>query len=102
MYNIDGKINFIIGTDAFEKIESWYEAEKLQNLVDFIVFVRENEPVNFDYLKAKGYSFKFAKMNFTDISSTELRRRISHNEPINDMVTKEVEDYIRKNGLYRN
>ena len=28
-YNVEGKIHFVIGTDAFEKIESWYMADKL-------------------------------------------------------------------------
>ena len=29
-YEIEGKINFIIGTDAFKDIENWYEADKLK------------------------------------------------------------------------
>lgn len=101
-YCTEGKINFIIGTDAFEKIESWYEAEKFKDLVDFIVFVRENKTVNFDNLKAKGYSFEIARMPFIDISSTELRERIKEGKSISNLVTEEVEEYIYKNGLYRN
>lgn len=100
-YNIDGKINFIIGTDAFEKIKSWYESEKFKKIVDFIVFIRENESVNLNYLKTKGYNFEFTQMPFIDISSTELRNRIKQGLPINDLVTKEVEEYIYKNGLYK-
>lgn len=101
-YKIDGKINFIIGTDAFKKIESWYETDKFKKLVDFIVFIRENEEVDLTHLKNKGYNYKIAKMPFLDISSTELRNRISNGLPIKDLVTEEVEDYINKNGLYRN
>ena len=95
------KISFIIGTDAFEKIETWYETDKLKKLIDFIVFIRENETVNLDYLREKGYNFKFANMDFIDISSTELRERIKNQKPINDLVTREVEEYIYKNGLYK-
>ncbi|MBR1680344.1 nicotinate (nicotinamide) nucleotide adenylyltransferase, partial [bacterium] len=78
MYDIDGKINFIIGTDAFKKIETWYQAEDLKNLVEFIVFTRENDfdIHSLDYLKTKGYKFKSTKMPFIDISSTELRNKI--------------------------
>lgn len=101
-YKIVGKINFIIGTDAFEKIESWYETDKFKKLVDFIVFVRENKEVNLTHLKEKGYNYKIAKMPFIDISSTELRNRISQGLSIKNLVSKEVEDYINKNGLYRN
>ena len=101
-YNVDGKIRFIIGTDAFKQIENWYETEKFKNLVDFIVFVRENETVNLDWLKAKDYSFEIAGMPFTDISSTHIRERIAQGISINDLVTNNVEEYIYKNGLYQN
>lgn len=101
-YNIDGKINFIIGTDAFKQIETWYETGKFKKLVDFIVFIRENENVNLDYLKDKGYNFEIAQMPFTDISSTDLRERTATGKPIDNLVTKEVEDYIHKHGLYKN
>lgn len=101
LYNVDGKINMLIGTDAFEKIESWYETDKLKELVDFIVFVRENEKVNFDKLKEKGYNFKFTQMPFCDISSTEIRQKIKTNQSIQNLVKKEVKEYIEKNGLYK-
>ena len=101
LYNVEGKINFIIGTDAFKQIEDWYKTEKLKELVDFIVFVRENDNVNLDYSKTKGYNFCFAKMNFIDISSTDLRNRVKNQKSIKNLVTREVEEYIDKNGLYR-
>ncbi len=101
-YNVDGKIRFIIGTDAFKQIENWYETDKFKKLVDFIVFVRENETVNLDWLKAKDYSFEIAGMPFTDISSTHIRERIAQGISINDLVTNNVEEYIYKNGLYQN
>ena len=61
LYQIDGKINFIIGTDAFRHIESWYEADKLKKLVKFLVFVREDkfDISEYDVLKKKGYDFEF-------------------------------------------
>ena len=101
-YNVEGKINFIIGTDAFENIESWYEAEKLKELLDFIVFVRDDDVVNFDYLSERGYRYKFAHMDFVDISSTMIRNLIENNEEISNLVPAKVEEYIRENGLYRN
>ena len=102
-YDVEGKINFIIGTDAFEKIETWYETDKFKEIVDFIVFVRENnfEPERFNRLKEKGYNFRFAQMPFEDISSTELRHLIKSGAPLDNMLTKEVEDYIKENDLYK-
>ena len=103
-YDIEGKINFIIGTDAFKKIDTWYEADKLKKLVNFIVFVRENELDNKKYheLKEKGYNFTFAKMDFQDISSSNIRKNIREGHDISEFVTDKVKVYIEKNGLYKN
>ena len=100
-FDIDGKINFIIGTDAFEQIETWYETDKLKELIDFIVFVRKNEVVDFSKLKEKGYNFSFTKMDFLNISSTEIRQKIKSNEDISTLIPIKVKEYIDKNGLYR-
>lgn len=97
------KFNFIIGTDAFEKIESWYEVDKLKKLVRFIVSRREDDCdlARFDYLREKGFDFDFTNLAFYDISSTELRDKIACGECITDLVPPKVEDYIIENGLYR-
>ena len=103
-YDFEDKINFIIGTDAFEKIESWYEADKLKNLVKFIVFIREENfnQAKYNYLKDKGYDFEFQPLTFEDISSTELRQKIKNSESISEFVPKQVEEYIKENELYKN
>lgn len=101
---IDGKIKFLIGTDAFEKIESWYETEKLKELVDFVVFIRENnfDKQRFEYLQEKGYRFEFMPLKFLDISSTEIRKKVKLNESIKGLVPPKVEEYIIENELYKN
>lgn len=100
LYRVDGKISLIIGTDAFREIESWYETDKLKNIVDFIVFMRENNQVSLDFLKKKGYNFTIADLDFVDLSSTKLREKISKGEDISEFVEQEVEEYIKENGLY--
>ena len=103
-YRIDGKINFIIGTDAFETLDKWYESEKLRKLVDFIVFVRKNDfdIKKYDKMKEKGYCFRFAQMQFNDISSTEIRKKIHDNLPLKGLLPEKAERYIKENGLYKN
>lgn len=102
-YKVSSKIKFIIGTDAFERIESWYETDKLKELVKFIVFIREDnfKSSKYDYLKDKGYDFEFQSLSFEDISSTELREKIKGGEDISQYVPNAVKEYILENGLYK-
>lgn len=102
-YKIDGKINFIIGTDAFESLDRWYKSEELRKIIRFIVFVRKNDfdSSKYDIMKTNGYDFKFANMQFNDISSTEIRERIKNNEELTGLLPAEVERYIKENGLYK-
>lgn len=87
-YNITDKLNFLIGTDAFEKIDTWYRANELKELVHFIVFNR-----GIRLSPKDGWEYELAEMDFIDISSTEIRH--THNNTI-----KEVKEYIENNGLY--
>ncbi len=102
-YDIDGKINFIIGTDAFKNIKSWYKSDLLKDLVHFIVFKRTNHfnETDFDYLRDEGYDFEFSPMNYIDVSSTKLRESVHNKTSIKDMEIKPIMEYIKKNGLYR-
>ena len=90
-YKIQSRLNFIIGTDAFEKIENWYKADELKTLVHFIVF-----PRGVELTPKPGFDFELAPMKFIDISSTQLR-----NNHAGDTIDK-VKEYINENGLYNN
>lgn len=104
MYDIKGKISFVIGTDAFKNIEKWYKVDELKKLVEFIVFIREDNfnSGDFDYLRNKDFNFKFENLTFEDISSTNLREKIKKGIDTSNYLTKEVEEYIKLNGLYKN
>ncbi len=92
-YNIEGKLNFLIGTDAFENLKSWYKVDELKQLVHFIVFPRCTTLGDFSYYKENGYDFEFAPMEYINISSTLIRNHQGKN-------IEKVEDYIKKHGLY--
>ena len=99
------KIYFVIGTDAFRKIESWYKTDELKKLVKFIVFERENNfsVSDLDYLKDKGYDFEIQNLPFKDISSTEIREKLKNkNADIKFDIPQRVMEYIEENGLYIN
>ena len=103
IYKPKNKIKFIIGTDAFKQIESWYETDKLKEYLHFLVFTREKDfNINeLSGLKNKNYDFELMPLEFEDISSTEIRRLAADNKDLSKYVPKEVEEYIKKNELYK-
>lgn len=96
VYNVKGKINIIIGTDAFSKIDAWHKADELKTQVHFIVFQRTGgiKDISWNDYRQRGWDFEFAKMECVDISSTEIR------ENTKKSTDKNVMEYIDKNGLY--
>lgn len=91
-YKIEGRINLLIGADAFKNVKMWYKADELRELVHFIVFPRSGDEIKKeDFL---GYSFELLDADTINISSTNLREK-----HIGE-TTKEVEDYIKTNELY--
>ena len=102
-YKIEDRIGFIIGYDAFREITEWFEADKLKNLVHFIVFKRDEE-LNQDrlaLLRQKGYKFSISTMNPINISSTMVREKLTERQPVGTMIPHAVLEYINKNGLYK-
>lgn len=89
-YNIKDRLNFIIGTDAFAKIDTWYKANELKELVHFIVFPRKGDSIE----NLTDWDYEITDMEMVDISSTSIR-----NGKTNDIIN--VEGYIKNNGLYK-
>lgn len=91
-YNINGKLNMIIGTDAFAKIRTWYKVDELKELVHFIVFPRATAVINKN--EFPDFDFEIVNAPLNNISSTSLR--------LNDKkeFIEEVKDYIKEHELY--
>lgn len=103
-YKIEGKIGFIIGADAFSEIADWYEADKLKELVHFLVFPRLtdiNLSERLTYLQKRGYNFNVVKMPPVNISSTSLRQKLINSQPVSTSVPQVVLEYINQHGLYK-
>lgn len=100
--SIEGKISFIIGTDAFRQIEDWYKTDELKEMVNFIVFPREEnfKAETLEKFRPLGYNFICVNMPFINVSSTVLRSRIRKGKPIGNLIPTNVQEYIRENGLY--
>ena len=90
-YKIKNRLNFIIGADAFNNLEKWYNYAELFKIVHFIVFPRMGEQVK----DIKDCDYEIVDMEFVDISSTDIRMGKTCE------IDKKIGEYIIKNGLYK-
>ena len=92
-----------MGTDAYVGLPSWYAADSLKSLVEFVVFEREIpfSDIQVKAVQSLGFNMLQAQLPFVNISSSAIRNKIKNNEDISKYVKKEVEDYINEHGLYK-
>ena len=95
------EIFFFIGEDNVSEIQSWYDYKELFHYAKFVVLSR-----NVESRKSFKYLNYFDKLHFLnmpeiDISSSMIRNNLAKNLSIDGFVPKVVENYIRKNKLYR-
>jgi nicotinate-nucleotide adenylyltransferase len=93
----EAEFYLIIGADQYQALPSWYNYNRLLEMVNFIVLKRpgwELKPI---------FSEKviFLDERLIDISSTEIRERVKQGKSIRFFVPERVSDYILKKGLYR-
>ncbi len=103
------RICLLMGTDMFLTLGKWYRSEDIFTLADIVLFRREDD-AEFDSQiteKDKEYREKFSAKTYfiegtpIEISSTELREKISRGEDVSEFIPSKTLLYISENGLYR-
>lgn len=101
------RLFFIVGADSVFQIETWKSFQSLLKKVTFLCFNRGEKPVQAlaDKIERleRTYGARIIVINMPviNISSTLIRERVSHGQSICYMVSPEVQEYIEKNGLYK-
>lgn len=90
----DAQIYFIIGTDQYDQLDRWYRIDELKQIVTFVVVNRGKE------VQEVSEGMIAIKIPRIDISSSLIRQRVQSGEPIQVLVPKQVESYIRRERLY--
>ena len=88
------KLFWIVGTDQWQALSSWKNAEKLSSLVDFIVIQRQSYPPTSNAVSVAGARGHFLKADFP-ITSSALRRG-----QIQDSALPKVQIYQKDHHLY--
>ena len=86
------KFTVIIGADNWTNFSKWYKADTLIRDYDFIVYPRQGYSVKKQELPPNVH---LLDMPLYNVSSTEIRRRLSNNENISDFVDANVEKEIK-------
>ena len=110
---------WLMGSDAFAKLDTWHRWQELFTLAHFAVLHRKSEPPALTVasgalqvflrdrnkphrtLDTPAGNYVFLPTNVPDISSTDIRARIAKHESIRELVQDAVCDYIEQHKLYR-
>ena len=104
-YGPDANLFFIMGTDTFARFEEWKDPDEILKLATVVVVDRPgattwSEEVG-EQLGSTGRVMRLEGLNL-DISSMDIRRRVSEGTSIRYLVPEPVERYIYARGLYIN
>lgn len=100
------KLYFITGADVIPQIITWKNPTKLLKMCEFIAAPRPGTDIN-DFKRDVGQLEKdysavvhIVDIPLIEISSTDIRSRVSKGESIKYLVPEAVEEYIYKYKLY--
>jgi nicotinate-nucleotide adenylyltransferase len=103
-------LDWIIGDDNLARLHEWKSIETIATLANFTVLTRSGGVTGFTQPNFKivaaaarqtSGSIVFAHNATVPVSSTEIRRRVSNGESIEELVPPPVSRYIHHYGLYR-
>ncbi|MDD3839066.1 MAG: nicotinate-nucleotide adenylyltransferase [Clostridia bacterium] len=107
IYGEGNELFFITGADALLEIFTWKNAEELLELCQFIAATRPGFDSKEIDQQLKNIWTRFGKHIYAvevpslAISSTDIRERVNMDRPIKYLVPEAVENYIKKNNLYK-
>ena len=95
MQTVNDELFFIIGSDAFEEIATWYRWQDVVRAVEFIVIARPGHEI----IRPPGARVHRLDTAALPVSSSEIRRALARGETPVELPTT-VLAYIRANHLY--
>ena len=101
-----GKIAMLIGGDMVTTFTSWFKYEELIKIAEFYAVRRKGvDNTEFDksieHLRNLGGTFNVIELDFPEVSSTEVRDAVLDGKVVENLIPKNILDYINQNGLYK-
>lgn len=106
LYGAGTELFFITGADTLQELHTWNRIEKLLEMCHFIGASRKGCLPDIAQIKASFGELGEKKIHRLEtleleISSTDIRHRIKNGQSIKYIVPEQVEQYIYKEGLYK-
>lgn len=97
---------FLMGGDSLFELETWYQPEKIMQMVTILAFARNGE--TFGQMRARaGYLTKqyhadihILSMPPMPVSSSMIRKKLRTGQSVHDLLPENVEKYIFEQHLY--
>ena len=115
--NPEHSLIWIMGSDAFAEIDSWYQWSDFTKMVNIIVMVRPNHEIpveseaykllqkshtiDKDSLSSGNEKILLLKIRPIEISSTDIRNKIYKGSDVSEFLLEEVNELINKGNLYQ-
>ena len=97
----DVELYYIVGTDRVNDLTSWYKADELKQLIQFIGISRGGETVDLSSMSSEWKSrLQLIKTPLIEMSSTMIRQRLTERLPISYYCPDKVVHYIKEHQLY--
>lgn len=95
------EFTLVIGADNWHEFSRWSHPEEILQHHPVVVFPREG----YDFKDAEVAGLDTRRVVFVDApllpySSTEVRLRLQKGDPVDDMIDKRVENYLRTHNIY--
>lgn len=84
---------FIMGSDNFKELTKWKNSEELLKNYKYIILDRGN-------FESKDVIVIKSSDELKEISSSKIREKIKNKENIENVIIKDIENYILENNLY--
>ena len=115
--NREHSLVWIMGSDAFAKIDKWHQWEDFIKMINIIVMVRPNHEIPLeseaykllqkshtadkDSLSSGSEKILLLQIRPIQISSTDIRDKINKGSSVSEFLLEEVNELINKRNLYQ-
>ncbi|MGA2529343.1 MAG: nicotinate-nucleotide adenylyltransferase [Acidimicrobiales bacterium] len=97
------ELNLIVGADAAAGLASWERLDELRSKVVLVVVNRPGTTIEESLRKGllEGWELRMVEVPALEISSTDLRDRVTSGRPLDFLIPMPAIRLIREHGLYR-